>query len=75
MSAQAGPISFRFRDAVPVILNLSFATGSGADIQKPLAMVVNGGLLRSTLLTLLVLPVVFAWWEGYDGREERRCAA
>lgn len=34
--------------------------GSGADIQKPLALVVNGGLISSTLLTLFVLPVIFA---------------
>ncbi len=34
--------------------------GSGADSQKPLALVVNGGLVTSTLLTLFVLPVIFA---------------
>ncbi|HCF60264.1 MAG TPA: CusA/CzcA family heavy metal efflux RND transporter [Myxococcales bacterium] len=37
-----------------------YATGSGADIQKPLAVVVNGGLITSTVLTLLVLPTVYA---------------
>jgi heavy metal efflux system protein len=45
-----------------------FATGSGADIQKPLAVVVMGGLITSTLLTLVVLPVVYGWVE------ERRAA-
>jgi cobalt-zinc-cadmium resistance protein CzcA len=37
-----------------------YATGSGADIQKPLAVVVMGGLLTSTLLTLIVLPTLYA---------------
>jgi cobalt-zinc-cadmium resistance protein CzcA len=40
-----------------------FATGSGADIQKPLAVVVMGGLITSTLLTLVVLPVLYGWVE------------
>jgi cobalt-zinc-cadmium resistance protein CzcA len=36
-----------------------YATGSGADIQKPLAVVVMGGLVTSTLLTLVVLPTLY----------------
>jgi len=42
---------------------LLFATGSGADIQRPLAVVVMGGLITSTLLTLVVLPVIYGWLE------------
>jgi cobalt-zinc-cadmium resistance protein CzcA len=41
-------------------LPMLYATGSGADIQRPLAVVVMGGLVTSTLLTLLVLPALFA---------------
>ena len=37
-----------------------YATGSGVDIQKPLAVVVMGGLITSTLLTLIVLPTLYA---------------
>ncbi len=37
-----------------------WATGSGADIQKPLAVVVMGGIVTSTLLTLVVMPVIYA---------------
>jgi cobalt-zinc-cadmium resistance protein CzcA len=37
-----------------------WATGSGADIQKPLAVVVMGGIITSTLLTLIVLPVIYS---------------
>jgi len=42
-------------------LPMLYATGSGADIQKPLAVVVMGGLVTSTLLTLLVLPAIYVW--------------
>jgi cobalt-zinc-cadmium resistance protein CzcA len=40
-------------------LPMLYAQGSGADIQKPLAVVVMGGLITSTALTLLVLPVIY----------------
>jgi len=45
-------------------LPMIFATGSGADIQKPLAVVVMGGLITSTLLTLVVLPVIYVRFTG-----------
>jgi len=41
-----------------------FARGAGSEIQRPLAIVVIGGLLSSTLLTLILLPVVYATFEG-----------
>ncbi len=41
---------------------LLFATGVGAEVQRPLATVVMGGLVSSTLLTLLVLPAVHRWF-------------
>jgi cobalt-zinc-cadmium resistance protein CzcA len=44
-------------------LPMLYATGSGADIQRPLAVVVMGGLVTSTVLTLLVLPAIYAWKE------------
>ena len=40
-------------------LPMLYSTGSGADIQKPLAVVVMGGLVTSTALTLLVLPALY----------------
>ena len=40
-------------------LPMIYATGSGADIQKPLAVIVMGGIVTSTFLTLLVLPVLY----------------
>ena len=42
---------------VPMALN----TGTGAEVQRPLATVVIGGIISSTLLTLLVLPVLSHW--------------
>ncbi len=43
---------------------MALATGTGAEVQKPLATVVIGGLISATLLTLLVLPALYAWLEG-----------
>ncbi|WJG08162.1 efflux RND transporter permease subunit [Aliiglaciecola sp. LCG003] len=42
---------------------LAIATGPGAEIQKPLAIVVIGGLFTSTLTTLYLLPVLYKWME------------
>jgi cobalt-zinc-cadmium resistance protein CzcA len=42
---------------VPMALN----TGTGAEVQRPLATVVIGGIISSTLLTLVVLPVLYHW--------------
>jgi cobalt-zinc-cadmium resistance protein CzcA len=42
---------------------MAFASGAGAEVQKPLATVVIGGLISSTLLTLLVLPTVYTWFD------------
>jgi cobalt-zinc-cadmium resistance protein CzcA len=40
---------------------MALATGSGAEVQRPLATVVIGGLVTSTLLTLVLLPALYAW--------------
>jgi cobalt-zinc-cadmium resistance protein CzcA len=42
-------------------LPMALATGAGAEVQRPLATVVIGGLVSSTLLTLLVLPSAYRW--------------
>jgi heavy metal efflux system protein len=45
------------------LIPMLFATGPGSEIQKPLAVVVIGGLVTSTLATLLVLPSMFRWFD------------
>jgi len=47
---------------VPMALNV----GIGAEVQRPLATVVIGGIASATLLTLLVLPVLYVWFEGSE---------
>ena len=47
---------------------MALATSAGAEVQRPLATVVIGGLVTSTLLTLLVLPAAYAWFA--DKRSE-----
>ena len=43
---------------------MALSQGMGAEVQRPLATVVIGGLVTSTLLTLLVIPAVFKWFAG-----------
>ncbi len=53
------------------LLPLLFATGPGSEIQKPLAIVVIGGLLSSTLLTLILLPILYRHF-GLTPAEKKR---
>ncbi|MFG6464727.1 efflux RND transporter permease subunit [Roseateles sp. DXS20W] len=46
---------------------MALATGTGAEVQRPLATVVIGGILSSTVLTLLVLPLLYRWAHRRDG--------
>src|SRR5882724_6048486 len=41
---------------------MALATGTGAEVQRPLATVVIGGVLSSTFLTLVLLPVLYEWF-------------
>ncbi len=49
--------------AILGLIPMLFASGPGSEIQKPLAIVVIGGLVSSTLLTLIVLPTLYYWFE------------
>jgi cobalt-zinc-cadmium resistance protein CzcA len=42
---------------------MAIATSAGAEVQRPLATVVIGGLITSTVLTLLILPTLYRWFE------------
>ena len=52
---------------VPMALN----TGTGAEVQRPLATVVIGGIISSTLLTLFVLPILYGWVHGKAEMKEK----
>jgi cobalt-zinc-cadmium resistance protein CzcA len=56
------PVLMTASIAVFSLIPMLFATGPGSEIQKPLAVVVVGGLISSTLLTLLVLPVLYGFF-------------
>jgi heavy metal efflux system protein len=46
---------------------MAVATSAGAEVQRPLATVVIGGIITSTLLTLLILPTLYRWFERKRG--------
>jgi cobalt-zinc-cadmium resistance protein CzcA len=46
------------------LIPLLIATGTGSEVQRPLATVVIGGLITSTVLTLLVIPALFRWFKA-----------
>ncbi len=52
------------------LVPLLTATGPGSELQRPLAVVVIGGLVTSTLLTLILLPTLYAWLEGRQSKQE-----
>jgi len=49
---------------------MAVSKGMGAEVQQPLATVVIGGLITSTILTLFVLPTLYAWFEKDDDKKE-----
>jgi cobalt-zinc-cadmium resistance protein CzcA len=59
---------------------MAISTSPGSEVQRPLATVVIGGLVTSTMLTLVVLPVLYEWLEqrwpawaaGFDRHIKRR---
>lgn len=57
------PVMMTATVAMLGLIPFLFATGPGAEVQRPLAIVVIGGLITSTLLTLVVLPALYRWFE------------
>jgi cobalt-zinc-cadmium resistance protein CzcA len=60
------PVLMTASIAIFSLIPMLVASGAGSEIQKPLATVVVGGLVTSTLLTLLIIPSVYGW---FDKRE------
>jgi cobalt-zinc-cadmium resistance protein CzcA len=69
------PVLMTASIAIFSLVPMVFATGPGSEVQRPLAVVVIGGLITSTLLTLLVLPVLYTWYEQARDRRENRATA
>ncbi len=57
------PVMMTATVAMLGLIPFVFATGPGSEVQRPLAIVVIGGLVTSTLLTLVVLPALYRWFE------------
>ena len=55
-------------------LPMAISHTAGAEIQRPLATVVIGGLITSTLLTALVVPAIYPWFTGRKGTEQPQVA-
>ncbi|RPH36973.1 efflux RND transporter permease subunit, partial [bacterium] len=64
------PVIMTASIAVFSLIPMLLATGPGSEIQRPLAAVVVGGLITSTLLTLLVLPTLYGIFEKKTARRE-----
>ncbi len=54
------------------LIPLLLATGTGSEVQRPLATVVTGGLATSTLLTLLVIPAIYKWFAAIPEHQREK---
>jgi cobalt-zinc-cadmium resistance protein CzcA len=72
---RARPVLMTALVAALGFLPMAVATGVGAEVQRPLATVVCGGLVTSTVLTLLILPTLYPWIaQARVGRREELAA-
>ena len=53
-------------------LPMALSHGAGAEVQRPLATVVIGGLITATFLTLIVLPIIYRWFEKINKSKNHR---
>jgi len=65
------PILLTATAAIMGFLPMAFSTTAGAEVQRPLATVVIGGLISATLLTLVVLPILYAYIEKRKMRKHK----
>jgi HAE1 family hydrophobic/amphiphilic exporter-1 len=69
------PILMTTATTVLGLLPMSLGLGEGGELQAPLARVVVGGLTTSTLITLVIIPILYYTFEGRSERARRREAA
>ncbi|UAM97344.1 CusA/CzcA family heavy metal efflux RND transporter [Polaribacter litorisediminis] len=62
-SERLRPVLLTAAAAALGFIPMALSTNAGAEVQRPLATVVVGGLVTATILTLIVLPVLYAWFE------------
>lgn len=70
-SLRLRPVLMTASVAILGLVPMLLSSGVGAETQRPLATVVVGGLITSTLLTLVLLPVLYDWMEGRQRRAKR----
>jgi len=63
------PVMMTASVAILGLIPMLISTGVGAETQRPLATVVVGGLITSTLLTLILLPVIYEWMEERNNKK------
>ena len=63
------PVMMTASVALLALIPMLFSTGPGSEVTRPLAVVVIGGLFSSTSLTLLVLPVLYGWFDRERGAQ------
>jgi cobalt-zinc-cadmium resistance protein CzcA len=64
------PVLMTATAAMIGLVPLLFATGTGSEVQRPLATVVVGGLITATVLTLVVIPSIYKWFAVEQDDEE-----
>lgn len=64
------PVMMTATIAMLSLIPFLFATGPGSEVQRPLAIVVIGGLFTSTPMTLIVLPIIYQWIERARARQK-----
>ncbi|MDD5361357.1 MAG: CusA/CzcA family heavy metal efflux RND transporter [Ignavibacteria bacterium] len=64
------PVLMTASIAIFSLIPMLYATGPGSEIQRPLAVVVVGGLFTSTFLTLVLIPTIYSWFEKRDIENE-----
>jgi heavy metal efflux system protein len=63
------PVMMTASVAMLALIPMLFSTGPGSEVTRPLAVVVIGGLFSSTALTLLLVPVLYRWFEEKPAKE------
>jgi Cu(I)/Ag(I) efflux system membrane protein CusA/SilA len=66
------PIAMTATAIIAGLLPIMWSTGTGADVMKRIAAPMVGGMVTSTLLTLIVIPVIYVTWHGWQMRHALR---